>query len=54
MQTLDITNPDFLAKYYKNVQVKRSGFFANVLAMRELKFHKAWDVLGKPVDRDQW
>jgi len=51
---LDITKPEFLAKYYKNVDVKCSSHFANVVAMRELQFHKTWDALGKPVGRDQW
>jgi endothelin-converting enzyme len=54
LQTLDITDPNFLLDYYKNVDVKCSGYFVNVVAMRELKFHKTWDALGKPVDRDQW
>jgi predicted metalloendopeptidase len=53
-QALDVTNPDFIANYYRNVHVNGSAYFGNVLAMRALDFEKEWDGLGKPVDREQW
>jgi endothelin-converting enzyme len=47
-------DPVALQKYYDDVVVNPSTYFANALAMDRLEINYMWSALGKPVDRERW
>lgn len=47
-------DPPSLWDYYRSLNITRSTFFGNALAVNRFEVAKEWSALGRPVDRDSW
>lgn len=47
-------DPPSLKEYYGSVDISRSKFFENAIAMNRFAVAEQWSSLGKPVDHEEW
>jgi endothelin-converting enzyme len=50
----NLTDPDDVKDYYKDLEISNETFFENSLLMARFSVQQEWAKLGKPTNRDEW
>ncbi|CAL5870352.1 uncharacterized protein PFLUO_LOCUS4588 [Penicillium psychrofluorescens] len=53
-QSPNVTDPEDVKKYYKDLDVSKDSFFENEIAAKRFELRNEWAKLGKPTNRNEW
>ena len=50
----DVRDASALERYYNSLNISKTEYFANAIAIAQFETTREWSALGKPTDRDEW